>query len=106
MKRTQEEIKKIRSSRLWRDKVRITQLFLFPWCNKCEIDGEEPTEAEQVDHIIPLEDGGEPFDPANLQSLCFRCHVIKSADENRKRLKIKKETNANKRPVMRYTGKR
>ncbi|WP_374754761.1 HNH endonuclease [Dyadobacter soli] len=34
---------------------------------------------------MPLEVGGAPFDPENLQSLCKRCHVIKSAEEARQR---------------------
>jgi 5-methylcytosine-specific restriction protein A len=42
-------------------------------------------EANEVDHRIPLEQGGEPFDESNLQSLCKRCHVIKSAEEARQR---------------------
>ena len=31
-----------------------------------------------VDHIIELEDGGAPFDPANVQALCPKHHGIKT----------------------------
>jgi 5-methylcytosine-specific restriction protein A len=34
-----------------------------------------------VDHIVPINEGGEPFDESNLQSLCSSCHNIKSGKE-------------------------
>lgn len=102
-KRTKEEIQKIRNCKEWRGKkgARALQLFNFPWCQEC-FKNEIYEEAEQVDHIIPLEDGGEPFDPGNLQSLCFRCHVLKSAEENRQRMKLKPRIP---KPT-RYTGRK
>jgi 5-methylcytosine-specific restriction endonuclease McrA len=39
----------------------------------------------QVDHITPVADGGHPFDPANLQTLCTDCHKAKTAAENSER---------------------
>jgi HNH endonuclease len=36
--------------------------------------------AKDVDHIVPLMDGGAPFDLANLQSLCRPCHNRKGAE--------------------------
>jgi len=36
----------------------------------------------EVDHITRVADGGHPFDPANLQTLCSRCHEEKTASEN------------------------
>ena len=38
--------------------------------------------ADVVDHITPIKEGGEPLDPANLQSLCSMHHNQKSAREN------------------------
>ena len=83
--RTSQEVRKIRNSRQWRDRVRPLQLMDFPYCQNCEIK-DKLTEATEVDHITPLESGGEPFNRINLQSLCKRCHVIKSAEENRSRM--------------------
>jgi 5-methylcytosine-specific restriction endonuclease McrA len=37
----------------------------------------------EVDHIERVADGGHPFDPANLQTLCSECHQDKTARENR-----------------------
>jgi 5-methylcytosine-specific restriction endonuclease McrA len=34
-----------------------------------------------VDHILAVADGGEFWEPANWQTLCRRCHGIKSAHE-------------------------
>ena len=34
-----------------------------------------------VDHIIAVADGGEFWDSANWQTLCRRCHGIKTAHE-------------------------
>ena len=93
--RTADEVRKIRDSREWRDRVRPRQLLDFPYCQICEEKGGSLIEAVQVDHIIPLEVGGAPFDCENLQSLCKRCHVIKSAEEARQRGK----TNQYGRPV-------
>lgn len=36
----------------------------------------------EVDHILPLEDGGAPYDESNLQALCRRCHFAKTRAEN------------------------
>jgi hypothetical protein len=33
-----------------------------------------------VDHIVPLQDGGAPFDLSNLQSLCRPCHNRKGQE--------------------------
>ena len=38
----------------------------------------------ECDHVRPLHRGGAPYDPANLQTLCRRCHVEKTAGENRR----------------------
>lgn len=83
--RTTAEVRKIRDCRDWRDRARPQQLLDFPYCQICERTSGGLVEAVQVDHIIPLEVGGDPFDPENLQSLCKRCHVVKSAEEARNR---------------------
>ena len=36
----------------------------------------------ECDHVRPLHRGGDPYDPANLQTLCRGCHVAKTAGEN------------------------
>lgn len=38
-----------------------------------------------ADHIVELKDNGAPFDPANGQALCGRCHSRKTAAERAKR---------------------
>jgi 5-methylcytosine-specific restriction enzyme A len=35
-------------------------------------------QAVLVDHVKPIVSGGAVLDRANLQSLCVRCHAIKS----------------------------
>lgn len=39
----------------------------------------------EVDHIEPIVEGGHPFDPGNLQTLCTECHRDKTAAENSER---------------------
>lgn len=39
----------------------------------------------EVDHITPISEGGHPFDPGNLQTLCEECHQDKTAQENSER---------------------
>lgn len=40
-----------------------------------------PNLATQVDHIVPVAQGGASFDRSNLQGLCPRCHARKTARE-------------------------
>ena len=48
-------------------------------------------EAEEVDHIQEIWEGGPEFDLENLQSLCHECHVLKTNENRRKRDGIKEE---------------
>lgn len=45
---------------------------LQPWCSWC-LTGSDLT----VDHIIPLEHGGDPYALTNLQVLCRSCNRAK-----------------------------
>ena len=40
----------------------------------------------ECDHVMPMqrEPGQDPYDPAGCQALCRRCHVAKTAAENRR----------------------
>jgi len=56
-------------STAWR-KLRALVLRQHPVCALCNRNA-----ATLVDHIVPINDGGEPLDPANLRSLCASCHA-------------------------------
>lgn len=64
--------------------VRARVLADSPLCAHCAERSVE-TLATQVDHITPLSEGGDPFDPKGLQALCDQCHWLKSARESRDR---------------------
>lgn len=51
-------------------KLRATPLCESPGCDEA---------ASEVDHVVPLEDGGERLDELNLQSLCGLHHRQKTA---------------------------
>ena len=53
-------------------------------CQSCRLLG-IITQAVEVDHIVPICDGGSNS-PSNLQSLCVECHRKKTLDENSRRL--------------------
>ena len=36
----------------------------------------------EVDHVIAVEHGGDPWDAANLRVLCRSCHIEKTRREN------------------------
>ncbi|WP_210188512.1 HNH endonuclease signature motif containing protein [Bradyrhizobium sp. Gha] len=57
--------------------IRKRQLARQPLCESCS-DIEPATE---VDHIVPITQGGAKRDPANLQSLCRSCHSEKTNAE-------------------------
>ena len=59
-------------------KVRLLVLDRDGWaCVQCGKAGRL-----EVDHRVPLEDGGALYDPGNLQSLCRGCHIDKTSGEN------------------------
>lgn len=63
----------------WR-KARAKQLELFPYCMVCGAP------ATSVDHIIPHKGREEfAFNPDNLQSLCFGCHMVKTRQDKGKK---------------------
>jgi 5-methylcytosine-specific restriction protein A len=55
-----------------------------PWCRACKGDGRE-TLATQVDHIVPVEQGGDKWNLAGLQPLCSSHHGQKTRREQRNR---------------------
>ena len=62
----------------WR-RLRRQVLEVANWrCTECNRYGNE------VDHIVPLHRGGEPWALDNLQALCRACHIAKTARENRR----------------------
>lgn len=63
----------------WR-KLRLMVLRAEPLCRACAAEG-RVTEAEHVDHIVPLSRGGTNH-RENLQPLCQSCHSRKTATQD------------------------
>jgi 5-methylcytosine-specific restriction enzyme A len=38
-------------------------------------------EADQVDHVLNVARGGNPYDEENCRSVCRQCHQVKSSQE-------------------------
>ena len=51
-----------------------------PLCEHCKARGLLVV-ATQVDHRLPIEQGGHPTDSRNLQSLCESCHSVKTGQD-------------------------
>lgn len=70
---------KIYNHRNWRgpNGLRKQRLFLSPYCVKCGKPG------QMVDHVDPINAGGDPWDIENTQTLCNSCHAIKRASERK-----------------------
>jgi len=65
----------------WR-KLRAWYLARHPVCEiRIRCSGDPATE---VDHIVPLVDGGDRLDQANLQATCRACHRSKTASDQRR----------------------
>jgi hypothetical protein len=62
--------------------LRAAQLEREPFCRECAKVAKQ-TPATEVDHVIPLADGGSFDDPSNHQSLCFRHHWQKDRGRER-----------------------
>lgn len=63
------------NSRRW-ERVRRACLDRDGWrCQHCGRYGNE------ADHIVPLEQGGAPYDLENTQTLCKTCHIAKTQSE-------------------------
>lgn len=58
-------------SRAWREFSKW-----FRVCNPLCCECQRP--AQLVDHITPISHGGAKLDPANVQSMCTRCHNRKT----------------------------
>ena len=61
----------------WR-KIRKCMIRDNPICNECNREA-----ATVCDHITPVRLGGEFWNVRNLQTLCAKCHNIKSAKESK-----------------------
>ncbi len=78
-----KEHARFRSSKRWQ-KVRGAQLAAYPACkDPYDVHGTRLEAASQVDHIVPLAQGGARLARNNLQSLCTACHARKSQAERR-----------------------
>lgn len=58
-------------------RVRALKLRECPLCEYCPPARQQT--ATEVDHFKSIEDGGAPFDMANLRSSCKPCHSQKTA---------------------------
>lgn len=58
-----------------------------PLCAGCRRQG-RVRRWDELDHIVPLREGGTN-DDSNLQGLCFECHAAKSAEEQRRALRVR-----------------
>jgi 5-methylcytosine-specific restriction protein A len=58
-------------------RLRVAFLASHPYCNECARHG-RVTLAQDVDHIVPLAQGGAVLDESNLQALCRACHNRKT----------------------------
>lgn len=54
-------------------RFRTYRLSLNPTCQACERNG-YLRRAIDVHHIVPLRDGGQPYDTNNTECLCKECH--------------------------------
>ena len=76
LKASNEEIyRNVYNTARWRairDQVRQQE----PLCRLC---GKRATHT--VDHIIPIKNGGDPWDRSNLQGLCWACNKRKTGKQ-------------------------
>jgi 5-methylcytosine-specific restriction protein A len=76
-RRRAERGPRIHGTKKWQT-TRLRKLAKNPICEACDKEL-----AVEVDHIVPLNRGGDPYAFENLSSLCSPCHWAKTARENR-----------------------
>ena len=77
---------KFYSSSAWK-KFRVNYLKRHPLCIECK-KVDITMKATIIDHIIPINSGGDPWDENHMQPLCYVHHNKKTArDGNKKRWK-------------------
>lgn len=64
----------------WGPWVRVRVAVLERDDYRCQIAGPRcKGKASEVDHIIPLSEGGSRLDPRNLRSVCRPCHKARGS---------------------------
>lgn len=82
--------RRIYKSPLWR-RVRVQILERDGYtCKTCGKHGGRL----ECHHRRPIEDGGDWFDPDNLETICRTCHIQEAKDRNRRSRKIDPRRNA------------
>lgn len=71
--------REIYDSTRWR-KLRKMIITREPFCRTCK-QMDVLMAAKIIDHIVPINKGGDPWDEGNLQPLCKKCHDVKTAQE-------------------------
>jgi len=73
--------REVYNTRRWQ-KVRALYLADHPFCECSECKARPvPLPANVVDHIVPINQGGDPWDDSNFQAMNSRCHNRKSGRE-------------------------
>lgn len=76
--------RRVYNSKRWQ-RLRLSFLADSPLCVLCRAAG-FTVGAVDVDHVVPIADGGDPWDRRNLQGLCKACHSRKTrADMHRRK---------------------
>lgn len=82
--RTAEAVKLYHSQRWLNTRRKV--LARDPICKVCD-----DALSEQVDHVVPLSQGGDPYSLENLRGICVPCHARKSARESTQAVEARKE---------------
>lgn len=80
---------KFYNSTAWR-KLRAIKIAQTPCCEECERQGiitDATGRKGVIDHKTPINEGGEPLEMDNLETLCNKCHNRKSGREAHKKNK-------------------
>jgi len=65
-------------------RLRAAVLRVEPFCRACTAAGVIQL-AQEVDHVVPLAEGGARLERANVQPLCRECHAAKTGTEHARR---------------------
>lgn len=86
-RRKDKEVQAIYNGTTWKRVRKMALVKANGLCERC-LDMNEITYADEVHHIKPIKDGGNPYKLTNLMCVCRSCHKVLHEEIDNKKKRI------------------